>query len=92
MFQECDFLIKDTKNIHTVVRLKSGVQKIRTFAFLPNRTFPKNPDFHQKPLHMGVRILSEPLYIRHDPNNSGPNFTLTLTLPLLLCYPNPDSP
>ena len=44
--------------------LKTGlVQKIRTFAFLPNRTFPKNPDFHQKPLHMRVRILSEPLYI-----------------------------
>ena len=33
--------------------LQTGlVQKIRTFAFLPNRTFPKNPDFHQKPLPM----------------------------------------
>jgi len=38
-------------------------QKIRIFAFSKNRTFPKNPDFHQKPLHMRVRILSKPLYI-----------------------------
>ena len=28
----------------TVVCLKSGLQKIRTFAFLPNRACPKNPD------------------------------------------------
>ena len=44
--------------------LKTGlVQKIRTFAFLSNRTFPKNPDFHQKSLHIRVRILSKPLYM-----------------------------
>ena len=36
--------------------------KIRTFTFSKNRTFPKNPDFCQKSLHMRVRILSKPLY------------------------------
>ena len=30
----------------TVVCLKSGLQKIRTFAFLQNRACPKNPDFY----------------------------------------------
>ena len=35
-----------TTFIFTVVCLKSGLQKIRTFAFLPNWTCPKNPEFY----------------------------------------------
>ena len=30
----------------TVVCLKSELQKIRTFAFLPNRACPKNPGYY----------------------------------------------
>ena len=43
------FWAKFTENnpdTRTVVCLKSGLQKIRTFAFLPNRACPKNPDFY----------------------------------------------
>ena len=40
-------------------------QKIRTFSFSKNRTFPKNQDFHQKSLHMRVLILSKVVYSLH---------------------------
>ena len=32
--------------LYALVRLKSGLQKIRTFGFSENRTYPKNPDLY----------------------------------------------
>ena len=53
------------QKIRTFTFSKTGLfLKIRTFGFSQKRTCPKNPDFHQKSLHMQVRILSKPLYLR----------------------------
>ena len=42
---------------------KTGhVQKIGTFAFSPNRSCPKNWEFHRNSLHIRVPILGHPVY------------------------------
>ena len=48
-------------------------QKIGTFAFSPNRAFPKNRDFDRNSLHMRVPILSKPVYIIYDAATGGPD-------------------
>ena len=46
--------------LYTLVRLKSGLQKIRTFGFSENRTYPKNPDLYdltEQKLWIGTKMI-----------------------------------
>jgi len=58
-------------------------QKIGTFAFSPDRAFPKNRDFHRNSLHMRVPILSKPVYLAYEPNKVGCIFPMVVISILL---------